>query len=559
MASSGALAADRDVIASSPASPRPGPPPDTSDPADPGLLTWSTCDGFGIPDADDLGTSRWECARLDAPMDPTDPDGATVSLALTRHPATGDRVGSLLLNPGGPGGAGLPLAWNIRSAMPPELLRSFDMVSWDPRGVGQSEPAIACPSDLVPDDPDFIAGCVEATGDLAGFLSAPYSAMDLEAIRVALGEERLHYLGYSYGSVIGATYAERFPDRVAALVLDGVTDPDVGSIDGPFSSGFPNFADDGLPAALARFEELCAVTEQCLGADGRLGDADAIGAELDRIVDDADELDTPDHAGEPERLTPPLVDDHLALSMSSAAEWELLGAALADASTGDGSNLAAHIDSSDFDAAPSTEPNDGSAPDNFEAANLMIYCADFGPLITQWSFCEAMPPSADPLVPIEPVDLDWPILVIGAEYDPLTPGYHAPEFADRLGDATWMIWDGVGHTAFPGWTRCIDDAVVDHLLRLASPTAGTRCDFADGVADDAELADQLFGFDVRDGRPWLQAALDDRGRVEPALIECVVAAIVPDDDVDDEVVAELILGVTSAEAEAALASAVAGC
>ena len=178
-------------------------------------LAWSSCEPYGIPSADVLGTRGWECATLIAAMDPfDDANVGDVELALTRHPATGDRLGAILLNPGGPGGAGLPLAWGVRNEMSAALLRGFDIVSWDPRGIGQSSPMIDCDDDVPPGDVDFIDRCVELTGPLSAFLAAPYSAADMEAIRIALGEDQLDYLGYSYGALLGSTYASAHPDRV---------------------------------------------------------------------------------------------------------------------------------------------------------------------------------------------------------------------------------------------------------------------------------------------------------------------------------------------------------
>jgi len=525
-------------------------------------IEWGSCEGFGILDADELGTNGWECGRFDVPMNPDDPDGGLppVSLAVTRHRATGDRFGAIAVNPGGPGAAGLPLAWNLRSVLPAELLRGFDIVSWDPRGLGQSEPRLGCPADALPDDLDLIERCVETSGPLASFIAAPYTVADMDQLRIALGEERLDFLGYSYGSILGAGYAARFPDHVGSFVLDGVTDPDVGSIDGPVSGGFPTFADDGLPAALGRFHELCDASALCLpGVESE--------ATVSRVADSAPELTTDDFAGEPEELTPDLIDEHMAISMQFAGEWELLAAALAEADGGDGSLLAAHVDFNDFSTGdPDDElgsdgdgdDDDGSAPDNFEAANFLIYCADLGPYV-EWSFCDDMPVAADPLRRVEPVDLDRSILLIGTEYDPLTPGYHAEEMAGRLGDAVWMLWEGVGHTAFPGWTRCIDDAVTDQFLGRALPESGTRCSFIEGVAGDPELGDELFGFEIVDGRPWLAESLDANGRTDADTAECIARGIIPDDTPDNTLVSELILDVRSDEAEAAFSAVAASC
>ncbi|MGB3736899.1 MAG: alpha/beta fold hydrolase, partial [Ilumatobacter sp.] len=305
-------------------------------------IAWGDCAPFDIPSTELLGTSGWECATLVVPMDPfgdgrvAEGGDADVELALTRHAATGERRGAMLINPGGPGAAGLPTAWNLRGAMPADLLRSFDIVSWDPRGVGRSLPGIDCNDDIVPGDEGFIAACVEATGPLAGFLTAPYSAADMEAIRVALGEDTLNYLGYSYGSILGATYAAAHPDRVGAFVLDGVTDPLAGSADGPFEDGFARLADDGTPAALDRFAELCDATDRCLfslDAATVIGD---LGVQIPV-------LSTNDFAGEPELVDTVSYERLLESSMTYAGDWELLGTALEDVDRGDASSMAALV------------------------------------------------------------------------------------------------------------------------------------------------------------------------------------------------------------------------
>ena len=168
---------------------------ETDQQADPGTaptdlssLTWGSCDEFGIPAPDIVGTSGWECSTLEVAMDPFNdrPDLEPVTLALTRHRATGERRGALVMNPGGPGGSGLEAAWGIRPGMPADVLRAYDIVSWDPRGIGSSLPAIDCGPEPDPDSSEFMQDCADGTGDLAGFLSAPYTASDLESIRVAL-------------------------------------------------------------------------------------------------------------------------------------------------------------------------------------------------------------------------------------------------------------------------------------------------------------------------------------------------------------------------------------
>jgi pimeloyl-ACP methyl ester carboxylesterase len=461
---------------------------------------------------------------------------------MTRHRATGERRGAILINPGGPGGDGLSTAWGVRNALSIDLLRGFDIVSWDPRGVGQSTPKIDCDDAVPPGNPDFIARCVALTGPLSAFLSAPYSASDMEAIRSALGEDELNFLGYSYGSVLGATYAAAHPNRVGAFVLDGVTDPLTGGPDGPSDDGFPTLADDGLDDAVERFAELCDATKRCLFSL----DAATV---LEDLAIQVPVLPTEDFAAPPERIDTNSYNELIDNAMTYAGDWELLATALSDADRGDASALAAIL-AGPFGELPSGD-DDGSGETDFSEANFMIYCADLGPLITEWSFCDDMPVNSEPIVPVGAVDIERDVLVIGTEFDPLTPGHHAPEFATALGDATHIIWEGVGHTAFPGWTPCVDDAVDAQFLRTAVPADGTRCSFLLGIDDDEALGDELFGHGDGESIDLLERRLADQA--DPGCLASIL------NQNTDRVISHVALDVTSDAAEAALDEAFSGC
>ncbi len=196
----------------------------------------------GTLDWDDCGVDV-ECATLAVPLDYAEPDGETIDLALARRLASGDRIGSLLVNVGGPGAPGVPVIENADAYVTPELLERFDLVAWDPRGVGLSA-EIDCGDnfdsfyavDHSPDDEAeveenfaasraFAEGCTERSAELLPHVSSRTTVQDMDAIRTALGEEKLSYLGFSYGTYLGALYADRYPERVRALVLDGAVDP----------------------------------------------------------------------------------------------------------------------------------------------------------------------------------------------------------------------------------------------------------------------------------------------------------------------------------------------
>lgn len=512
-------------------------------------LDWSSCEVFAIPDAEFVGTDGWECATLTALMDPFDASAEdTVDLALTRHTATGDRRGSLLINPGGPGGPGVEFAWGIRSAFPIEILRAFDIVSWDPRGVANLRPAISCGTDPDINDDFLMEACAEATGPLAAHLAAPYSASDMEAIRVALGEPWLDYLGYSYGATLGAAYAAQYPDAVGRFVLDGVTDPLIGSTDGYFEDGFPYYAEDGIPGAIQRFGELCDASDRCV-----LGNDSA--STLDEIVDTVGQLPTDDFAGAPDVVDGHVYAELIASSMSYSGDWELLATALADASGGDASAVASLVST---DAAISSDALD-EPPELFEVANIVIYCADFRHIISDGTYCDGLPVNEQTLAPVEPVDVSIPILVIGTEFDPSTPGKHAPVFADALDDAVDIAWNGVGHTAFPAPTDCINDAVVRQLLDGVPPADGLECPFLDQAGanpSDEELGDILFGHGDVEAERLLASVFEFGIGVDEASAQCAARRV---NQLDDRTISHVALAVTSTEGDAAIDEVLATC
>lgn len=204
-------------------------------------LTWGECT------APSLAAMGFECATLVVPLDRDKPKGATVSLAVTRHVATGDpseRIGSLIFNPGGPGGSGLGAAAFIFADLPPQIQERFDLVTWDPRGVGESSPALEDCKSPWPTRPatgrvdwakvvrDFrqriravSAQCYKSNPRIIDHIGTNEVVADLDALRAALGEEQITYWGMSYGTRIGYVYALRYPERVRAILLDGPIDP----------------------------------------------------------------------------------------------------------------------------------------------------------------------------------------------------------------------------------------------------------------------------------------------------------------------------------------------
>ncbi len=447
-------------------------------------VEWGACPGIGAHEL----TTDWECGWVTVPLDRGEPGGATVEVALSRPVLEGgDDRRPLVINPGGPGAPGVEFVWTFADVLPPELLDVFYPVGWDPRGVGLSRPAIECgPADEmgIPDPGE----CVERTGELLGFVGAADAALDLEEVRLALGVDRLDYLGYSYGTALGAVYAMAHPDGVGQFVLDGAIDPSAGDPDNPLAlDGAPDYSADELDAVVARFRELCDASTECAaGPDS--------GAVIDGLRGTIRGLPTAHFAGDPEELSRLDLDELIDGAMYDPWTWGLIGDALRDAADGDASTLAAL---SAYGLEVATE---GSS-DQFAAANFAIHCADFSDVPDRWG-CDGMPAAAD-LPVISTVDVAAPILVIGTQYDPATPGRHAEELAAALGDAVAMRWEGLGHTAYPV-SECVDGAVDDFLIDGRLPAAGTSCPFVDGETTDEGIADVLFGYP----RPWIDGWIE---------------------------------------------------
>ena len=443
---------------------------------------------------------RVETGHLEVPIDYDDPSQGTFDLFLARHLADPDqRIGSLLVNPGGPGYGGSDFAIQAEQIYGDDLLDRFDIIGWDPRGTGLTEPAIDCvddydryfaENDITPETADerqqlidraeeFAQACIEGNADIIQHIGTNDSARDMNAIREALGEDTISYFGFSYGSELGATWATLFPHTVRAAVLDGAVDPDADFID----SGLQQSV--GFEQALATFLAQCSDDSSC--AFHSAGDAEGA---FDDLMQQLDAQPVPSDAGRPD-VGLQVAINGVAEAMYSDSRWGELAQALADARDGDGSGLLALHDSYFARNA------DGSYDDSLEAFQV-IYCmdtferlsveeddataADFiaaapriSPGTTGSYFCTFFPETDEPRAEITGAGAG-PILVMGTTGDASTPLEGTRAMADALEDGRLVIVEANQHTGY--WVSDCSGSTIDQYLIdpvANAPADGTEC------------------------------------------------------------------------------------
>lgn len=453
-------------------------------------LDWSRCHG----DA--------QCAQLTVPLDDTIEGGPTIDLGLVRYRALDQkrRIGSLLVNPGGPGASAIDYVLAVGESLPDELRQRFDIVGFDPRGVGESAP-VNCTDDLgpllevewAPDDARerqellaetarFVEACEQAHGALLPYLQTERTARDMDRIRIALGESKLTYLGYSYGSFLGAWYAEQFPEKVRALVLDGPLDPalDAEAVQVEQAVGFERSLDD--------FLNDCSQNSSCaFHRDGRT--AEAYDEVRQRIGAEPLEVDA---FGETRSLNGTQFDIGVtSLLYGGRSAWIELAEALDAVENGDGEDLLFYAD------LYTGRESDGIY-DNAQEAFIAIGCAD-GPPVGDVDGMRAIEDAAAeaaprlgativngslacalwPVVAAQPRALHAtgaaPILVLGARKDPATPFRWARGLASALESATLVAVRSSSHTSFDSGNVCVNDVVIRYLVDLDVPARGTHC------------------------------------------------------------------------------------
>jgi pimeloyl-ACP methyl ester carboxylesterase len=460
--------------------------------------TSANSDGSGPTDgpgagADGTGTLDWqqcgggaECATLDVPVDYDQPGGDTLTLSVARVPAGGDdRIGALFVNPGGPGGTATDFAVDLAFSLPDEVTDHFDIVGVDPRGLGASD--IDCGGDFAElygvdytiDSPEdkttlldvssaYVDGCEAAAGDLLPHLGTADVARDIDSVRAAMGDEQLNYLGFSYGTAIGQMLSELFPDRVRAMVIDGVLEL------GPTGTELAAEQSRGFEGAFAAFAEDCDADPSCPIAP------DATAA-LDELTARVEEEPIP---ATPRDLGPGELSTGLGGALYSESLWPDLAKAIADALDGDGTGMVAladdYIGIADFDIYFVVNCLDfewPESPDELLAAGMAAaaQAPHFGEaIVNDYVRCAMWPVEEEPLPAVTAPGAP-PIVVVSTTGDPATPYQAGVRTADRLESGVLLTYEGEGHGVVGSGVNCVDDAVARYLVDLEPPEDGTTC------------------------------------------------------------------------------------
>lgn len=461
--------------------------------AGPVTLDWAPC-------ADVAG---FDCATLRVPLDHERRAGRQITLAVTRLPASGDKIGSLFFNPGGPGGPGVAALQQLSAFFPSELHERFDLVSWDPRGVGEST-AVQCfdgptaearfrgDTPLVPVttaqekavvrvNRGLAARCLERDPALMRHMSTADSARDLDALRAAVGDRRVNYWGISYGTFLGATYANMFPDRVGALTLDGNVRPKpwVGAGPDPMLPTFlRQHSAAGADATLEQFLLRCgrAGVEVCPFAAAT---PRATVAKFEKLARQMRMSPSRTRGG----ITYSELQDQTANGIYFIGVWPSLAEGLQQVWTDTPITQTSAVQryagpAQQLGIVCSESPNPTSARLRSTSATAIRRYGVLGPYWT-WvaSGCSQWRARA-----ADPYTGPWnkrtmaPILLIGNTYDPATPLSSARAMHRDLKRSRLLIMRGYGHTALMNPSRCINRKVTRYFLEGTLPADGTRCD-----------------------------------------------------------------------------------
>jgi pimeloyl-ACP methyl ester carboxylesterase len=456
------------------------------------VLTWSTCSGGK------------ECATAKVPLDWNNPTTGEVKLALIRQAAKGTKQGSLLVNPGGPGGSGYDFVKNsVDYATDSTLQDSFDVVGFDPRGVGHST-AVTCYDAKKMDDylygitpgvrgsDQWIAenaktsrafgdACKQNTGALLQRVDTVSAARDLDVLRAVLGDKKLNYLGYSYGTYLGAVYADLYPGKTGRLVLDGALDPAASNFD------VTEVQAQGFESALRAYLADC-LTQKACPFDGTVQQGMSTISDLLASVEQS-----PIRNSDGRELGANTLVTAIIYPLYDATAWSYLTDMFTSVMKGDASYAFTLAD------AYNNRQKDGTYGDNSTEAFMAINCLDY----TYNSDPASMRQQAAQLAKAAPVigpymaygDIgctNWPykstyergpiaakgsapILVVGTTNDPATPYVWAKNLAGELQNGHLLTYKGEGHTAYNKSNSCVNGTVDAFLVKGTVPAAGKTC------------------------------------------------------------------------------------
>lgn len=455
-------------------------------------VVWEDCDPY-------------ECATILAPLDWEDPSAGTIDLAVQRSAARDpdERLGSLLVNPGGPGASGVEfLDYVVTGILGDDMLDAYDVVGFDPRGVGGSTAVDCGPSSVVDayltaDVPlesqadldaararatEFGQGCADATGPLLGHVDTVSAARDMDLLRAVLGDDKLTYAGFSYGTFLGATYADLYPENVGRMVLDGALDPSMSNDEMSLEQSA------GFEQALRAYVEDCQAGRGC----PLTGSVDDGMQQIKDLVDRAE--DRPLDAGDGHQVNGTMAFYGIILTLYDDGFWEFLTQALSEAMTQNTAAQLFQFGNLYLDRTPGGE-YEANAMIAFSAVNCLDYPVEtrdwdqmqafaaqvseqaptFGDWFATGVGCEVWPyQSVREPAPITAAGAA-PILVVGTTGDPATPYEWSVALADQLESATLLTWEGEGHTAYGRAGPCVSDAVETYFLTGKMPAEGTVC------------------------------------------------------------------------------------
>ena len=431
----------------------------------------------------------FKCATFKVPRDYSNLNAGEFDIAVMKHVAD-NAVGNLVVNPGGPGGSGVDYAYSYETAFTKAVYDAFNIVGFDPRGVGRSS-AIDCLTNaetdqayasnsyplneaenaqLQADSKDFAEKCKSENESLALYSTAN-AARDMDILRELIGDQKLNFLGKSYGTYLGTLYAKLFPDKVGRFVLDGAVDPTLSSAQQTLQQAV------GFDSAFNAFAADCLTQSGCaLGKDAAT-----------QIQDKLSELrEKPLPVGD-RKLTESLAVYGIAFGLyDKEFGWPELRSAMKDLFNGDGKSLLSMADTYNRrDAKGNYDSNDASSltviacddfpPNNGDVAAIKTAAPIFGKYVAYSEMdCQYLPKPKYELI-TAPIDLKSPVIVIGTSNDPATPYQWAVKLVSLLKNSVLISLSGEGHTGYNRDTPCVDQAVEKYLISGIIPAQNLAC------------------------------------------------------------------------------------